>query len=603
MMLPVPDLNFGFNDAENYKRKEHKDLFNKIFLRNESLERLCQNEICFLIGEKGTGKTAYAVYLENNKYQNIRGYLKYIRETEYQKFLTLKTANHLTLSDYTSIWKVIIYLLLSESIIASQDKVPFLKKFSKFRHLYEAVEKFYNNAFSPEIIHALIFVESSKLAAKIVAEKTEVGGEIFSRVSWDESKFQTNLLFIQKQFEESLRSLKLTDHFVLFIDGIDIRPASIPYDDYLECVKGLANAVWSVNNDFFANIKDSRGRLRSVLLIRPDIFNSLGLQNRNNKIRDNSVLLDWRTTYINYTNSDIFRLADRLLSVQQIDELGKGDAWDYYFPFDSTNVNPEFKFPTSFISFLRFSLYRPRDIITMIGILQEIFCRKNRDPAEVFGEQDFRDAEFRRRYSEYLLGEIKDHLAFYYSDKDYESFLKFFEFLNGQHKFSYKDFLKAYSRFMDFFEQNARPKPQFCESHGIFLQFLYDLNVLCFIEETEDERFIEWCFRERSLTNISPKIKTHQNYEIHYGLTKALNLGKKFTSQGEETRGTVKRFYPNKGYGFIAPEDGSEDIFIHKSVLKEAGINSLQEGQKVVFDIGPGKGGKLAATRIKLSAN
>ena len=58
------------------------------------------------------------------------------------------------------------------------------------------------------------------------------------------------------------------------------------FEDYLDCVKGLANAVWSINSVFFANIKDSKGRLRVVLLIRPDIFNSLGLQNQNSKIHE-----------------------------------------------------------------------------------------------------------------------------------------------------------------------------------------------------------------------------------------------------------------------------------------------------------------------------
>lgn len=89
-MLSVSDLELGFNDAENYKRKENKDLFSRIFLRNEALEKLCRDEISFLIGEKGTGKTAYAVYFQNQPYRNIKGFLKYIRETEYQKNFGIK---------------------------------------------------------------------------------------------------------------------------------------------------------------------------------------------------------------------------------------------------------------------------------------------------------------------------------------------------------------------------------------------------------------------------------------------------------------------------------------------------------------------------------
>ena len=105
-------------------------------------------------------------------------------------------------------------------------------------------------------------------------------------------KFQTNLLYIRKRFEAALSGVKSDFGFIIFIDGIDIRPSSIDFSDYLDCIKGLANAVWYLNNDFFSEIKDSVGRFRTVLLVRPDIFVKLGLQNPNTKLRDNSVVLD-----------------------------------------------------------------------------------------------------------------------------------------------------------------------------------------------------------------------------------------------------------------------------------------------------------------------
>jgi CspA family cold shock protein len=48
--------------------------------------------------------------------------------------------------------------------------------------------------------------------------------------------------------------------------------------------------------------------------------------------------------------------------------------------------------------------------------------------------------------------------------------------------------------------------------------------------------------------------------------------------------GTVKFYNEQKGYGFIQPEDGSKDVFVHASALERAGMSSLQEGQKVSFD-------------------
>lgn len=64
--------------------------------------------------------------------------------------------------------------------------------------------------------------------------------------------------------------------------------------------------------------------------------------------------------------------------------------------------------------------------------------------------------------------------------------------------------------------------------------------------------------------------------------------------------GTVKWFNPTKGFGFIQPDDGGEDLFVHMSKLEEKGIANLNEDQKVSFDTEEGRNGKIAATNIAL---
>jgi CspA family cold shock protein len=64
--------------------------------------------------------------------------------------------------------------------------------------------------------------------------------------------------------------------------------------------------------------------------------------------------------------------------------------------------------------------------------------------------------------------------------------------------------------------------------------------------------------------------------------------------------GTVKWFNANKGYGFITPDDGGADLFVHHSEIKAAGYTSLKEGQKVEFEVGQGKKGPCA-TNVKPS--
>ncbi len=64
--------------------------------------------------------------------------------------------------------------------------------------------------------------------------------------------------------------------------------------------------------------------------------------------------------------------------------------------------------------------------------------------------------------------------------------------------------------------------------------------------------------------------------------------------------GTVKWFNPAKGYGFIEPEDGSKDVFVHISAVESAGLSSLSEGQKVSYEVQPGKNGKSSAGNLSV---
>ena len=62
--------------------------------------------------------------------------------------------------------------------------------------------------------------------------------------------------------------------------------------------------------------------------------------------------------------------------------------------------------------------------------------------------------------------------------------------------------------------------------------------------------------------------------------------------------GTVKWFNPVKGYGFIEPNDGSQDAFVHISTVERAGLNGLREGQKVEYEVVPGRNGKSSAENL-----
>ena len=62
--------------------------------------------------------------------------------------------------------------------------------------------------------------------------------------------------------------------------------------------------------------------------------------------------------------------------------------------------------------------------------------------------------------------------------------------------------------------------------------------------------------------------------------------------------GSVKWFNPVKGYGFIRPDDGTSDAFVHISAVERAGLASLNEGQKVEYELVPGRDGKSSAENL-----
>jgi CspA family cold shock protein len=63
--------------------------------------------------------------------------------------------------------------------------------------------------------------------------------------------------------------------------------------------------------------------------------------------------------------------------------------------------------------------------------------------------------------------------------------------------------------------------------------------------------------------------------------------------------GTVKWFNKTKGYGFIQPDDGSKDVFVHISAVDRAGLDTLAEGQKVQYELARGRDGKTSADNLK----
>jgi len=64
--------------------------------------------------------------------------------------------------------------------------------------------------------------------------------------------------------------------------------------------------------------------------------------------------------------------------------------------------------------------------------------------------------------------------------------------------------------------------------------------------------------------------------------------------------GTVKWFNSEKGYGFIAPDEGGKDVFVHITAVRAAGLDGLKDNQKVGYDLRPGRDGRVSASDLKV---
>ena len=67
----------------------------------------------------------------------------------------------------------------------------------------------------------------------------------------------------------------------------------------------------------------------------------------------------------------------------------------------------------------------------------------------------------------------------------------------------------------------------------------------------------------------------------------------------DQQKGTVKWFNLQKGYGFIQPENGGKDVFVHMTAVEASGLRNLNDGQQVVFEIATEKNGKPSAVNLK----
>lgn len=519
-MKKIQELQQIKGDAYDYyiSGNEETDLFEKIFLVDEIIDEICRPDKYFLIGEKGSGKTAYSVYMSKSDKVDSFCTISLVENTLYQRFLNMKKQKTMELSSYKDVWVNLIYLILAENIRKQYGDTLFSSL--KYKQLSKAIDAFYSDAFKPEFINAFEFVDNATASINSMLKQGvfSSGGKVTNESSqkYVEQSYQISLLKIRDGFEKAFAEIKLKKPTILFVDGIDARPRDIDNEQYFECLVGLVNAILEVNQTSF-----KEKNIKVMLLIRPDIMYKMPIHNMNQKLRNNSVLLNWVTSYRKYVESKLFKIADDYFMKQQEQVYELGKCWNSYFPYKVECSAPWKKPDNPFVEFLRYSLYKPRDILTMLN-----------EMVEATSGDKFRHADFENmlaNYATYLKGELKDYMLIYMEDSDYSNFILFFDYFQGHRSFDYKYFEAKHLEYVKYLKELGRKIPPFMETASDALQLLYDTNIICY-KTYENEPAgkrkprMYWSYKERSYANMQPEVRKGGAYSFHLAYARAFRL-------------------------------------------------------------------------------
>ena len=509
-MKRIEELQKVKGDAYDYYYMQNADtdLFERIFIVDEVVNDIKDPYKYFLIGEKGSGKTAYTVYLSKNQDLGVSCSIKLVENTLYRKFLNMKQQKMLELSEFKDVWINLLYLIIAEDIRA-KDLVDSILPIKKYHKLTKAIDVFYSDAFKPELVNALEFIDNASSSINtMISQGVFSGGSEHGREKqkkYTEQSYQISLMKIRSGFEAVFSEMKLKRPYIVFIDGVDARPVGIDNEQYFECITELINAVLEINQTVLGPIG-----IKVMPLMRPDVMFRMPIHNLNQKIRENSVLLSWITSYRDYVQSKLFRLADNFFAKQQDQLYELAECWNHYFPYEVEGDSGDKENP--FFEFLRYSTYKPRDILTMLNEMVEATS------GESFTQDDF--DRMLSNYTNYLKGELKDYLLVYMNEDDYNNFLLLFDQFIGLSRFDYEAFNEKHLAYLKYLKELGRLAPAGLQTGAEALQLLYDANIIC----CQDNGTVYWSYSERNYANMKPEVRKGGQYAFSMAYAKAFRI-------------------------------------------------------------------------------
>lgn len=489
------DVELPYDEAENYFQSSNKQKLNSFFYKGAVFEKLKEETTYFLIGEKGSGKTAYSAYFCNNIVQNTISKRYCITVDDYNKLIEMKKDKKLEYTHFTTLWKATLLVKLFASI--DKKEVAFFgsKSYERIQNILEEYNftKITMDSFSP-----LSMMDNAKfnkeIGGKLTGEHYELNGKkqdlIEFGTTYESSVYYDNWVKFINNISIELQKFKLKNSHYLFVDGIDVRPPEIDYNSYKECVFPLVRAVYELNSELFARIKDrKKGRLQVILLTRLDIFLEAGLGNPGSKIQDNSAFIEWNiTNENNYTTSNIFKVVNSILS-----QRDSNISWKDFFNYNIFRGKHD-NYP-SFVYFMRLTTGKPRDYIKALKIIQDCCRSQNKEnPDARIIECDY----FQRSYSTYFVDSVRTALSFYYNNEEIDILFNFLKTIK-KNKIKITEFRQKNEQY----KNHKRLSDTFGDSNSI-LELLFCYNM---IGISESNGVYRWKHKETTIANYNFRLQ------------------------------------------------------------------------------------------------
>lgn len=515
------DIELPYDEAENYLQSGNKEKMNHFFYKGDVYEKLKEQTTYYLVGDKGSGKTAYSAYFCNNQIEgSIRSKIFQISVDDYNKIIQMKADGKLDYTHYVTLWKAIILIKICSSLDANEINI-FGKK--GYKKITEMLTRYKFTEFTLDSFSPVSFMDSIEFGQEIGSgiEKSGVNSKFnqskrtSNQVAMQKSVYYDNWVAFVNELSDEISKLRLNNTHYLFIDGIDSRPSDIDFESYSACVYPLIRAVYEVNYTIFSRIKDrNKGRLQIVLLTRLDIFLQAGLSNPGSKLQDNCAYIDWNTNEDNYDNSKIYSVVNNMLSQQN-----NNISWRSFFNFDIKRGYTSFY---SFVYFLRLTTGKPRDYVRVLKIIQELCKNNNCEPNAALIESD----EFQKAYSTYFVDKIRTALSFTYKKEAIDAL---FNFLRIIKKLAVKK--SVLKNIYDNYLYKERLEQSFNDFNGLMI-VLFDNDM---IGVREKNGIYRWKYKETSIAaydytlpieSLSDNTEIIFNWALEKSFSMYLGMGK-----------------------------------------------------------------------------